>query len=69
MTLLPELGKYPEFILAAYGASLIVLAGLAAWIRHDARTQARLLTELEAKGARRRSAQSDTARNRKPSRK
>jgi len=64
MTLLPELGKYPEFILAAYAASLLVLAGLALWIMHDARTQARLLAKLEAKGATRRS-----ARNRKLPRK
>ena len=69
MTLLPELGKYPEFILAAYGASAFVLTGLAAWIRHDARIQARLLAELESKGVRRRSAKTGSARNRKPPRK
>lgn len=69
MTLLPELGKYPEFIVAAYGASLLVLAVLALWIMHDARTQARLLAELEAKGARRRSARGRAARTAKTARK
>lgn len=55
MTLLPELGKYPEFILAAYGVSLFVLACLIGWIRLDARAQLKTLDELEAQGVRRRS--------------
>jgi len=55
MTFLPELGKYPEFILAAYGASLFVIAGLIGWIRLDARNQARILAELEEQGIQRRS--------------
>lgn len=55
MTVL-ELGDHAGFILAAYGASILVLAGLIGWIRIDARNQSRLLAELEAQGIRRRSA-------------
>lgn len=57
MTGFLALGDHAEFILAAYGVSLLVLAGLAGWIRLDARRQAQLLAELEARGVRRRSAQ------------
>jgi heme exporter protein D len=50
------LGEHAAFIIAAYAVVAIVLAGLIAWIVHDARTQTRLLAELEARGVRRRSA-------------
>jgi heme exporter protein D len=46
----PHLG----FVLAAYGLSLVVLAGLVLWLRHRSRTLARALQQLEAEGAPRR---------------
>jgi heme exporter protein CcmD len=48
----PHLG----FVFAAYGLSLIVLAGLVLWLRHRNRTLARALEQLEAQGAPRRRA-------------
>jgi heme exporter protein CcmD len=48
----PHLG----FVFAAYGLSLIVLAGLILWLRHRNRTLARSLALLEAEGAPRRRA-------------
>jgi heme exporter protein D len=47
---------YAGFIAAAYIASGVVLAGLAAWIAIDGRLQRRRLADLEARGIRRRSA-------------
>ncbi len=51
-----NLGEHAAFIVAAYAIVAIVLAGLIAWVTLDARSQARLLAELEAKGVSRRSA-------------
>jgi heme exporter protein CcmD len=51
----PHLG----FVLAAYGLSLIVLAGLVLWLRHRNRTLADALAQLEAQGAPRRRAVAD----------
>jgi heme exporter protein D len=51
-----DLGPHAAFIVGAYAATVIVLAGLIAWIVVDARTQNRLLAELEAQGVTRRSA-------------
>ena len=51
-----DLGQHAGFIWAAYGATVIILAGLITWIRADARHQMRLLDELEAQGVQRRSA-------------
>jgi heme exporter protein D len=51
-----DLGPHAAFIVGAYAATVIVLAGLIAWIVVDARTQNRLLAELEAQGVIRRSA-------------
>ena len=53
-----DLGPHATYIVAAYGAALLVLGGLIGWIRFDARQQMRLLDDLEAKGIRRRSARS-----------
>lgn len=44
------------FIMAAYGASLLVLGGLVAWILGDQAARKRELADLEARGVRRRSA-------------
>lgn len=45
------------YVAAAYGASVIVLAGLAAWILVDQRARKRELAQLEQAGIRRRSEQ------------
>ncbi|MCF1505370.1 heme exporter protein CcmD [Afifella sp. H1R] len=42
------------FILAAYGASALVLIGLVVWVVADTRIQKRRLNELEKAGPRRR---------------
>lgn len=63
MSLFPDLGDHAGFIWMAYGVSALVLTGLIAWIRIDARRQLNLLADLEAKGIRRRSARSASAKN------
>lgn len=50
-----ELGPHAGFILASYGAVVVVLGGLIAGILLDHRTQARALDALEKRGAGRRS--------------
>jgi heme exporter protein CcmD len=47
------------FILAAYGAGMIVLASLLLWISLDYSKQRRLLNGFEASGTRRRSGGND----------
>lgn len=49
------LGPHGGFILAAYLATALILAGLAAAILLDRRAQRRALAELEERGAGRRS--------------
>jgi heme exporter protein D len=44
------------FIVAAYGAGVVVVVALIAWITLDYRLQRRILAELETKGISRRSA-------------
>jgi heme exporter protein D len=51
-----NLGPHAAFILAAWGAAAVVVAGLIAWVVIDFRAQKRLLGELEAHGVTRRSA-------------
>ncbi len=58
MNAILDLGQHAGFIWAAYGATVVLLAGLITWIRADARHQLRLLDELEAQGVQRRSAKS-----------
>ncbi len=58
MTGMLDLGPHAAFIWAAYGAVLLVLAGLITWLVADDRRQRRLLAELEARGIVRRSARS-----------
>lgn len=48
---------YFGFIASAYGISTVALVGLGFWIFLDARAQRRALTDLEARGVRRRSSQ------------
>jgi heme exporter protein D len=45
-----------EFIIAAYGAGVVVIVALIAWVVLDYRLQRRILAELETKGIARRSA-------------
>ena len=49
------LGPYAGFIVAAYAVALAVVLALLAWVVLAHRRQQRLLAELEARGARRRS--------------
>ena len=55
MTGLADLGPHAGFIVAAYGAAIILIGGLSAWIVADYRRQLRLLAKLEARGVKRRS--------------
>ena len=48
--------SHAGFIVAAYLATALVLAGLLLWIVIDGRMQRRRLADLEARGVRRRSA-------------
>lgn len=50
-----DLGPHASFILASYGVFALVLAALTAWLIYDGAHQKRLLEDLEARGARRRS--------------
>jgi heme exporter protein D len=45
-----------EFIVAAYGAGVVLVVALIAWVVFDYRIQRRILAELEAQGVARRSA-------------
>jgi heme exporter protein D len=51
-----NLGPHAAFILAAYGAAIVVIAGLVGWVIVDFRAQKRVLGDLEAHGVTRRSA-------------
>ncbi len=51
-----DLGPHASFIIAAYATVAVVLAGLIGWLLFDGYHQRRLLDELHARGARRRSA-------------
>ncbi len=53
---MPDLGPHAAFIVAAYAATFVAIAGLAFFIVEDDRRQRRALLELEAQGVRRRSA-------------
>jgi heme exporter protein D len=51
-----EATAHIEFIVAAYGAGIVVVVALIAWVMLDYRLQRRILAELETKGISRRSA-------------
>ena len=55
MAVFADLGPHAGFIVAAYGAAIILVGGLSAWIIADYRRQLRQLAELEARGVKRRS--------------
>jgi heme exporter protein D len=50
------------YVAAAYGVSVLAIAGLAVWILLDQSAQKRALEELEARGVRRRSARGEASR-------
>ena len=50
------------FIVAAYGAGIVVIVALIAWVMFDYRLQRRILAELETTGVSRRSARDSTER-------
>jgi heme exporter protein D len=52
-----NLGPHAAFIVAAYAAAVVVVAGLIAWVAIDFRVQKRALGDLEANGVTRRSAE------------
>ena len=64
---MPDLGPHAIFILAAYGVTFAVVAGLALAIVADDRKQRGLLADLERKGIRRRS--ESAGKTAKPARK
>jgi heme exporter protein D len=49
-------GAHWGYVLAAYGLTAVVMAGLIAWVIVDGRRHAKMLADLEARGVRRRSA-------------
>jgi heme exporter protein D len=51
-----NLGPHAAFIVAAYAATIVVVAGLIGWVIVDYRAQKRVLGDLEAHGVTRRSA-------------
>jgi heme exporter protein D len=52
---------HPWFVVAAYGISAIVIAGLILWALLDGRARRRDIAELEKRGVRRRSAREEGA--------
>lgn len=50
------LGPHAGFIVASYGLTTLVIAGLIAWVLVDHSAQKRQLAALESRGIRRRSA-------------
>ncbi|WP_321344165.1 heme exporter protein CcmD [Breoghania sp.] len=57
--MLPDLGNHAGFIIASYAVSLVVIGGVIGWIVTDYTRQKSTLAELEARGIRRRSANTD----------
>jgi heme exporter protein D len=50
-----DLGPYAAFIVTAYVVTVLVVAGLIAWVLLDHRAQRRILNDLEMRGVTRRS--------------
>ena len=61
MNLFANLGQHASFIVIAYGAAVVILLSLVAWIVLDHRAQQRALGELESRGVTRRSDQGPRA--------
>lgn len=56
--MIPDMGPHAAFIWSAYGVVALTLGGLIAWLVFDGRRQAAALAALEARGIKRRSAES-----------
>jgi heme exporter protein D len=54
-----NLGPHAAFILTAYAAAIVIVAGLVAWVVLDRRQLTRSLDALEAQGFTRRSGRTD----------
>ena len=54
-----ELGTHAGFIIAAYGASMLIILTLIVWIVADYRAHLRDLAEMERQGVTRRSARTE----------
>lgn len=52
-----NLGPHEAFIIGAYGAAVLIIAGMIAWVTLDFWKQRRALAELESHGVTRRSDQ------------
>jgi heme exporter protein D len=50
-----NLGPHADFIVAAYGVTIFVMAALIAWVVADYSAQRRILDDLEERGVTRRS--------------
>ena len=49
------LGPHADFIVGAYAAAALIIAGLIIWVALDYRTQSAVLGEFDKAGAKRRS--------------
>jgi heme exporter protein D len=58
---MPDLGPHAIFIIAAYAVTFVAVAALALAVVEDDRRQRRILAELEARGIKRRSAESQSS--------
>ncbi len=54
-----SLGPHASFIVVAYIATALVVAGLLIWIVRDYAVQRRILSDLESRGIKRRSQRED----------
>jgi heme exporter protein D len=50
-----ELGSYAAFIVIAYAATIVIVAGLVAWVVLDRRHLLRAIEQMQAQGVGRRS--------------
>jgi heme exporter protein D len=53
-----DLGPHAAFIIGAYSVAILIVAALIAWVLIDQRRQRQLLSDLEARGIKRRSERS-----------
>ena len=56
-----DLGPHAAFIIGSYAVTVLAIGALVAWIVADGKAQQRAITDLESKGARRRSRKSSAS--------